>query len=141
MRRAGDSRHGRRMRGLIVVLWRAGLRIHQALTLTETDLNKRRRSLLIRHGKGDRRRELGMDPRAWSVLNDWPADRKSMPAGPPFCVIDAPTRGPGRNLHGGDHRRGPPPPGTDDARQRWARALTRARSAGALRRSRDGDAT
>jgi integrase len=28
MRRAGDSVHGRRLRGLIVVLWRAGLRIH-----------------------------------------------------------------------------------------------------------------
>ena len=38
MRQAGDGRHGRRMRGLIVVLWRAGLRIHEALTLTETDV-------------------------------------------------------------------------------------------------------
>ena len=34
MRQAGDDRHGRRMRGLIVVLWRAGLRVHEALTLT-----------------------------------------------------------------------------------------------------------
>lgn len=48
MRQAGDSRNGRRMRGLIVVLWRAGLRIHEALSLTETDLNERRGSLLIR---------------------------------------------------------------------------------------------
>src|SRR3954465_15180139 len=31
MRRAGDSIHGCRLRGLIVVLWRAGLRIHEAL--------------------------------------------------------------------------------------------------------------
>ena len=62
MRQAGDTRHGRRMRGLIVVLWRAGVRIHEALTLAETDLNERRGSLLIRHGKGDRRREVGMDP-------------------------------------------------------------------------------
>lgn len=35
-RQAGDGHHGRRMRGLIVVLWRAGLRIHEALTLVET---------------------------------------------------------------------------------------------------------
>jgi hypothetical protein len=41
MRQAGGDRHGRRMRGLIVLLWRAGLRIHEALTLTETDLNER----------------------------------------------------------------------------------------------------
>ncbi len=93
MRQAGDGHHGRRMRGLAVVLWRAGLRIHEALTLIETDLNKRRGSLLIRHGKGDRRREIGMDPWAWSVLASWTADRAALPPGPLFCVIDGPTRG------------------------------------------------
>ena len=81
MRQAGDTRHGRRMRGLIVVLWRAGVRIHEALTLAETDLNERRGSLLIRHGKGDRRREVGMDPWAWAVLADWTADRAGLPPG------------------------------------------------------------
>jgi hypothetical protein len=38
MRQAGDSRYGRRMRGLIVLLWRAGLRISEARALSETDL-------------------------------------------------------------------------------------------------------
>jgi site-specific recombinase XerD len=33
MRAAGDSPHGRRLRGLIVILWRAGLRIQEALAL------------------------------------------------------------------------------------------------------------
>jgi site-specific recombinase XerC len=33
MRIAGDGLHGRRLRGLIVVLWRAGLRIDEALAL------------------------------------------------------------------------------------------------------------
>ena len=93
MRQAGDGRHGRRMRGLIVVLWRAGLRIHEALMLTETDLNERRGSLLIRHGKGDRRREVGMDPWGWSVLSEWTADRTGLTPGPLFCVINGPTRG------------------------------------------------
>ena len=37
MRRAGDRVHGRRLRGLIVVLWRAGLRICEALALAEAD--------------------------------------------------------------------------------------------------------
>jgi len=41
MRAAGDRRHGCRMRGLIVVLWRAGLRIHEALALNESDLDHR----------------------------------------------------------------------------------------------------
>ena len=46
---------------MIVVLWRAGLRIHEALALAETDLEERRGSLLVRHGKGDKWREVGMD--------------------------------------------------------------------------------
>jgi site-specific recombinase XerD len=37
MRRAEDNRHGCRLNALIVVLWRAGLRIQQALSLAETD--------------------------------------------------------------------------------------------------------
>src|ERR687890_1703689 len=42
MRAADDSRHGQRLCGLIVVLWRAGLRIHEALALNEPDLTPRR---------------------------------------------------------------------------------------------------
>jgi site-specific recombinase XerD len=38
MRQAGEDRHGLRARALIVVLWRAALRIQEALSLTETDL-------------------------------------------------------------------------------------------------------
>jgi hypothetical protein len=61
MRSAGDGVHGRRLRGLIVVLWRAGLRICEALALAEADLDARRGSLLMRRGRGGRRREVGMD--------------------------------------------------------------------------------
>jgi integrase len=61
MRTAGDGAHGRRLRGLIVVLWRAGLRIQEALALAEADLDYRRGALLVRRGKGGRRREVGMD--------------------------------------------------------------------------------
>jgi integrase len=48
MRHAGDGTHGRRLRGLIVVLRRAGLRIREALALGEADLDRRRGSLLVR---------------------------------------------------------------------------------------------
>jgi integrase len=37
MRQAGDGRHGLRIRALIAVLWRGGLRISEALALNETD--------------------------------------------------------------------------------------------------------
>jgi site-specific recombinase XerD len=57
--------HGRRLRALIVLLWRAGLRIHEALALTEGDLDQRRGSLVIRRGKGGRRREVGLDTWGW----------------------------------------------------------------------------
>src|SRR5688572_4612453 len=52
MRQAGDRVHGARMRGLIVVLWRAGLRISEALDLAEADLDSERGALLVRRGKG-----------------------------------------------------------------------------------------
>ena len=39
MRRAGETDHGLRLRALIVVLWRAGLRIGEAMALTEPDLD------------------------------------------------------------------------------------------------------
>ena len=42
MRKAGDDAHGQRLRGLIVLLWRAGLRIQEALALAEADLDPRR---------------------------------------------------------------------------------------------------
>jgi site-specific recombinase XerD len=68
MRQAGHDRHGHRLTALIVVLWRAELRIHEALSLTETDLDQRRGSILVRHGKNDRRRDVGMD--AWGMVGD-----------------------------------------------------------------------
>src|SRR5215207_1154818 len=51
MRQTGDDRHGFRLRALIVVLWRGGLRIQEALALGERDLDPRRGSLLVRNGK------------------------------------------------------------------------------------------
>lgn len=61
MSAAGDRPRGCRLRALIVILWRAGLRIHEALALAEGDLDPRRGALLVRRGKGGRRREVGMD--------------------------------------------------------------------------------
>jgi hypothetical protein len=46
---------------LVVVLRRAGLRIHRALALGKADLDELRGAVLVRHVKGGRRREVGMD--------------------------------------------------------------------------------
>ena len=93
MREASDDRHGFRLRALIVVLWRSGLRVAEALALGEADLDPRRGSLLVRNGKGGRRREIGMDAWGWEQLGPWLAARLELPVGPLFCVIDGPTRG------------------------------------------------
>jgi integrase/recombinase XerD len=77
MRQAGIGSYGQRLRGLIVVLWRAGLRISEALTLTESDLEIARGSALVRRGKGGRRREVGMDEWAWDQLRPWLETRVS----------------------------------------------------------------
>ena len=90
---AGDGPHGRRLRGLIAVLWRAGLRIDEALSLSEADLDPRCGSLLVRHGKGGRRREVGMDAWGWEQLQPWIESRLELPLGPLFCIVTGPTRG------------------------------------------------
>jgi site-specific recombinase XerD len=93
MRQAGERPYGLRVRGLIVVLWRAGLRIAEALALTETDLDPEQGSVLIRSGKGGRRRVVGMDNWGWAQLRPWLEYRQRLPVGPLFCVIRGPRPG------------------------------------------------
>src|SRR3954465_4068333 len=52
MREASDDRHGYRLRALIVVLWRGGLRVAEALALGERDLDPRGGSLLVAQRQG-----------------------------------------------------------------------------------------
>jgi site-specific recombinase XerD len=75
------------------VLWRAGLRVSEALALAESDLEVSRGSMLVRRGKGGRRREIGMDEWAWDQLRPWLETRVLFPVGPLVCVINGPTRG------------------------------------------------
>jgi hypothetical protein len=91
----GRDRHGHRLSALIVVLWRAGLRINEALSLAETDRDQRRGSILVRHGQNDRRRDAGMDAWAWTAIEPWLTERVTLPVGPLFGVIGGPTRGRG----------------------------------------------
>jgi integrase len=52
MRAVSDRADGQRLRALVVLLWRAGLRISEALALQETDLDSARGAILVRRGKG-----------------------------------------------------------------------------------------
>ena len=92
IRHTAENRHGWRLRAMIVVLWRAGLRVQEALALAEHDLDHRRGSILVRCGKGGRRREAGMDEWGGEHLRPWLTARVDLPVGPLLC-IDGPTRG------------------------------------------------
>jgi site-specific recombinase XerC len=79
MRTAGDGPAADRLRGLIVVLWRSGLRISEALALAESDLDRTRGAILVRRGKGGKRREVGMDNWGWEQLDPWLQVREPPP--------------------------------------------------------------
>ncbi len=111
MRVAGDGVHGARIRALAVILWRAGLQINEALTLAETDLEPRQGSILVRHGKGGKRREVGMDDWAWDHVEPWRQRRLEMPVAPFFSVVRA------RPVAGRGHKPARAP-SCDDSR-RW----------------------
>jgi integrase len=81
MRDASDDRHRYRLRAMIVVLWRGGLPVAQALALGERDLDPTRGSLLVRNGKGGRRREIGMDAWGWEQLRSSLAARLELAVG------------------------------------------------------------
>jgi integrase/recombinase XerD len=87
---------GARNRALIVVMWRAGLRVAEALALYRKDVDLEQGTITILHGKGDRRRIVGIDPQAAAVIEQWIVRRRQLglgPASPLFCTISGTTRG------------------------------------------------
>jgi site-specific recombinase XerD len=76
-----------------VLLWQAGLRVSEALALAETDLDPARGSILVRLGKGGRRRQVGMDAWSWEQLSRWLEVRQGLPVGALLCVLGGPTAG------------------------------------------------
>ncbi|HYB26378.1 MAG TPA: hypothetical protein VEF89_07185 [Solirubrobacteraceae bacterium] len=61
MRAAGPCSYADRTRGLIAILWRAGVADQRGAALSECDLDPRTGSVLVRAGKGGKRRMVGMD--------------------------------------------------------------------------------
>jgi len=69
---------GIRNRALLVVLYRGGLRISEALSLKPKDLDHKNQTIRVLHGKGDRSRTVGLDTGAWTVLERWLDRRKQL---------------------------------------------------------------
>lgn len=93
-----------RLRALIAVLWRTGLRISEALALdADQDLNPVDQTVIVRHGKGDKRRVVGMDDWGWRELEAWMVVRRQLQPSAVFCVLSGRTEG--RAIHDSDVRR------------------------------------
>jgi integrase/recombinase XerD len=82
-----------RLRTLIVLLFRTGLRIAEALDLYEFDLRPNERGIVVRHGKGDKRRIVLVDEWAWGELQYWLTVRDEIPVGALLPVLRGETAG------------------------------------------------
>lgn len=91
----GKSSMGLRNQALIIVMWRAGLRIAEALALQPKDIDWVTGRITILRGKGGKRRMSVIDPAGLEYLARWRERRQKLGYGPGplFCVIQGPTAG------------------------------------------------
>lgn len=66
---------GIRNRALITVMYRAGLRLSETLDLKLKDVDADTGTIAVMHGKGDKRRIVGLDPGSMTILLRW-ADKR-----------------------------------------------------------------
>ena len=67
-----------RHRALIVLLWRSGLRLAEALALRPSDIDQASLSIRVLHGKGDKARTTATDEHALRVINAWLTKRTEL---------------------------------------------------------------
>jgi site-specific recombinase XerD len=78
---------GLRNRALIAVMYRAGLRIREALELRPKDIDPAAGAVRVLFAKGGKDRTVGIDPGGMAVLASWLAVRGERPLGsPPLCT-------------------------------------------------------
>jgi len=77
---------GKRNKALIVVMWRAGLRLAEALALKRRDIDFTNRTIRVLHGKGNKARTVGTDSQALGAVNDWLRIRGFGEEEPVFCT-------------------------------------------------------
>jgi len=87
---------GIRNRALLVMMYRGGLRVSEALALRPKDIDSEEGTVTILHGKGDKRRMIGLDAGAFAVIERWIERRARLGFSgrdPLFCTLQ------GRQLH------------------------------------------
>jgi site-specific recombinase XerD len=81
---------GIRNRALIALTWRTGLRIGEVLALHEKDVDVHQGLVVVQHGKGDKRRVVGLDAGAMALLSRWIEVRRRRGISrtrPVFCTL------------------------------------------------------
>lgn len=87
---------GHRNRALVVLLWRSGLRISEALDLYPKDVDREAGTVTVMRGKGGRRRQVAVDELGLVMLERWMLERSRLGLTgrePVFCCVDVRTRG------------------------------------------------
>jgi integrase/recombinase XerC len=82
---------GIRNRALIAIAWRSGLRIGEVLALRPKDIDLDTGTVVVQHGKGDKRRVVGIDAGTAALLARWLDVRGRCGANsraPVFCTLD-----------------------------------------------------
>src|SRR5258706_16300998 len=75
---SGRAPTGIRNRALIVMGWRAGLRVQELLDLFPKDLDPDAGTVNVANGKGGRQRLVGLDPTAFAVVERWLDKRRDL---------------------------------------------------------------
>lgn len=81
---------GKRNRALIAVMWRAGLRVSEALDLRPANLDAARGTLTVVNGKGGRSRVVALDAEAFAYVDRWLDARRALGISsrkPLFCTL------------------------------------------------------
>lgn len=84
-----NSKTAVRDRAMIVVSYRAGLRCCELLRLKPKDIDQAAKTIRILHGKGDKARVVGIDAKAWEILQTWIRERDQFAItsdSPLFCT-------------------------------------------------------
>ena len=88
---AGRARTRVRNTALITVLYRAGLRVSEALDLRPKDIDLAAGSVRVLHGKGDASRTVGLDADACGLVGRWIDRRATLGITghkPVFCTLE-----------------------------------------------------
>lgn len=87
---------GQRDAALIVLLWRTGLRVAEALALLPKDIDLEHGRVAVLHGKGDKRRVVALDYGACRMIERWTTLRAELGfdhSSPVFCVVQGRSKG------------------------------------------------